>query len=234
MGRLVRLPSPGSGARRGGVPSVAAEGLPLRRRCRPGEWVEVWAGRVGALLVAGVGAYASYVHQREFALRGGAESVSASLWPLSVDGLLLLATVGLLRPSEGRRRFGRCVVWAAFLLGVGVPLAANIAAAPSLEWGPVLVAGWLPVALLLAVELLAHRTRAPCEGAVAPGGVGGGDGLSGGGDPLLGEALARDARHREVHQRSISAETLRRDLHIGARRARELVAAVRANDSRLS
>nr|WSY56969.1 DUF2637 domain-containing protein [Streptomyces sp. NBC_00886] len=39
-------------------------------------------------------AYASYVHQREFALQGGADTVSASLWPLSVDGLLLLATVG--------------------------------------------------------------------------------------------------------------------------------------------
>jgi hypothetical protein len=37
-----------------------------------------------------------------------------------------------------------------------VSLAANIAAAPSLGWQPVLVAGWPPVALLLAVELLAH------------------------------------------------------------------------------
>ncbi|MFL6140368.1 MAG: hypothetical protein ACJ72N_00670 [Labedaea sp.] len=37
-------------------------------------------------------------------------------------------------------------------------LAANIAAAPRLDWQPVLVAGWPPVALLLAVELLAHRS----------------------------------------------------------------------------
>ncbi|WP_405558327.1 hypothetical protein OIE52_19495 [Streptomyces canus] len=36
------------------------------------------------------------MHQREFALQGGADVVSATLWPLSVDGLLLLATVGLL------------------------------------------------------------------------------------------------------------------------------------------
>ncbi|WP_411089751.1 DUF2637 domain-containing protein [Streptomyces sp. 061-3] len=53
-----------------------------------------------------VAAYASYVHQRGFALQGGADEVSASLWPLSVDGLLLLATVGLLKPSGARTRVG--------------------------------------------------------------------------------------------------------------------------------
>ncbi|WP_405961935.1 DUF2637 domain-containing protein [Streptomyces sp. NBC_00104] len=51
-----------------------------------------------------VAAYASCVHQREFALQGGADAVSASVWPLSVDGLLLLATVGLLQPSGVSRR----------------------------------------------------------------------------------------------------------------------------------
>jgi hypothetical protein len=38
-------------------------------------------------------------------------------------------------------------VWSAFLLGIAVSLAANIAAASALEWKPVLVAGWHPVAL---------------------------------------------------------------------------------------
>lgn len=46
----------------------------------------------------------------------------------------------------------------AFLLGIGVSLAANVAAAPALAWQPVLVAGWPPVALLFSVELLAHRS----------------------------------------------------------------------------
>jgi hypothetical protein len=107
-------------------------------------------------VVAGVAAYASYVHQREFALQGGADRTSATLWPLWVDGLLLLATVGVLKqPAAGDRRT-RYVVRLAFLLGIGVSLAANMAAAPALEWKPVLVAGWPPVALLLAVELLAQ------------------------------------------------------------------------------
>ncbi|MGP4006911.1 DUF2637 domain-containing protein [Streptomyces sp. 4N124] len=64
--------------------------------------LDAWIRPLCALVVAGVAAYASYVHQREFALQGRADEVSASLWPLSVDGLLLLATVGLLKPSGGR------------------------------------------------------------------------------------------------------------------------------------
>jgi hypothetical protein len=105
--------------------------------------LDAWIRPLCALVVAGVAAYASYVHQREFALQGGADTVGASLWPLSVDGLLLLATVGLLKPSGAHTRRARGAVWSAFLLGIAVSLAANVAAAPALEWKPVLVAGWL-------------------------------------------------------------------------------------------
>lgn len=83
--------------------------------------------------------------------------MGAALWPLSVDGLLVLATVGLLKPGGSSTGRMRCMVRLAFGLGSTVSLAANIAAAPSFSWQPMLVAGWPPVALLLAVELLAHR-----------------------------------------------------------------------------
>jgi hypothetical protein len=106
--------------------------------------------------VAAVAAYASYEHQRAFALRGGTDPTGASLWPLSVDGLLVLATIGLLKPAGGSSRRARYTVRLAFILGIAVSLAANVAAAPRLAWQPVLVAGWPPVALLLSVELLAH------------------------------------------------------------------------------
>jgi len=119
--------------------------------------MDVWVRRGCTLIVAGVAAYSSYEHQREFALRGGADATSATLWPLSVDGLLVLATVGLLKAGPAAPRRVRVTVWLSFLLGIVVSLAANIAAAPTLEWQPVLVAGWPPVALLLAVELLGHR-----------------------------------------------------------------------------
>ncbi|MEO3756214.1 DUF2637 domain-containing protein [Streptomyces sp. B6B3] len=120
---------------------------------------DVWVRRVCTLVVAGVAAYASYEHQRDFALHGGADPTSAALWPLSVDGLLLLTTAALLKPRGAASRRTRVAVWLGFLLGIAVSLAANIAAAPSLSWQPIVVAGWPPVALLLSVELLAHRHR---------------------------------------------------------------------------
>lgn len=121
--------------------------------------LDVWVRRGCALVVAGVAAYASYEHQREYALVGGSDPTSAALWPLSVDGLLLLATVGVLKSGQQASRRGRVAVWLSFWLGIAMSLAANIAAAPTLSWQPVLVAGWPPVALLLAVELLAHGPR---------------------------------------------------------------------------
>jgi len=197
--------------------------------------LDAWIRPLCALVVAGVAAYASYIHQREFALQGGADTVSASLWPLSVDGLLLLATVGLLKPSGLHTRRARGAVWSAFSLGIAVSLAANIAAAPVLEWKPVLVAGWPPVALLLSVELLVHR---PVDRIVdAAEAMGEGRGAAqrrrrqAGEDSLLARARALDARHRERHQRPASAETLRKELHVGARRSRQLTALVREGRS---
>ena len=195
--------------------------------------LDAWIRPLCALVVAGVAAYASYVHQREFALQGGADEVSASLWPLSVDGLLLLATVGLLKPSGVRTRRARGAVWSAFLLGIAVSLAANIAAAPALAWQPVLVAGWPPVALLLSVELLVHRPADQLDDTVNQKEEGRrrakGERGQRGEDPLLVRARMLDARHRELHHRPASAETLRKELRVGARRSRQLTALVRGS-----
>nr|WTB08252.1 SpdA protein [Streptomyces antimycoticus] len=48
------------------------------------------------------------------------------------------------------------------------------------------------------------------------------------GDGLLERALAEDAWHWEMYQRPISAETLRKRLHVGAARSRTLVSMVRS------
>jgi hypothetical protein len=119
--------------------------------------LDLWARRVATMAVAGVAAYASYQHQRDFALAGGAHLTTARLWPFSVDGLLVLSTAGLLRDARRTSKRARTFLWAAFAAGIIVSLAANIATAPSMSWAPILVAGWPPVALLLAVELLGHR-----------------------------------------------------------------------------
>ncbi len=108
---------------------------------RPRERVsaEEWVRRACTLLVAGVAAYASYQHQREYALVGGSDPTGSALWPLSVDGLLVLATVGVLKADQLRRR-GQIAVWLSFWLGIAVSLAANIAAAPTLTGSRY----WLP------------------------------------------------------------------------------------------
>lgn len=119
--------------------------------------LDLWLRRIAGIAVAVVAAYASYQHQRDFALAGGADLTTASLWPFSVDGLLVLSTIGLLRDARHTRKRARIFLWAAFAAGIIVSLAANIATAPSMNWAPILVAGWPPVALLLAVELLGHH-----------------------------------------------------------------------------
>lgn len=125
--------------------------------------LDLWSRRLATLAVAGVAAYASYQHQRDFALTGGADLTTARLWPFSVDGLLVLSTAGLLRDVRRTSRRARIFLWAAFAAGIIVSLAANIATAPSMSWAPILVAGWPPVALLLAVELLGHRRQRDAE-----------------------------------------------------------------------
>lgn len=125
-----------------------------------------WARRAGALAVAAVAAYASYQHQRDFALAGGADVTTARLWPLSVDGLLVLSTAGLLCGVRDTSTRSRYTLRAAFAIGIIVSLAANIATAPSMTWAPILVAGWPPVALLLAVELVGHQRHRDGSGEV--------------------------------------------------------------------
>ncbi|MGW4129578.1 DUF2637 domain-containing protein [Amycolatopsis japonica] len=103
-------------------------------------------------LVALGAAYASYVHGRQFALRFGADTMTASIWPLIVDGLLTTATVELWKPSHDGS--SRRSTWAAFLFGISLSLCANIASAPVTSAFGVAVAACPPLALLLAVELL--------------------------------------------------------------------------------
>ncbi|AEK45996.1 hypothetical protein AMES_7213 [Amycolatopsis mediterranei S699] len=105
-------------------------------------------------LVALGAAYASYRHGREFALRFGADTVTATIWPLLVDGLLTIATVELWKTHRSGRRSPRWVAWLAFVFGICLSLVANICSAPALSVLQVTVAACPPLVLLLSVELL--------------------------------------------------------------------------------
>ncbi|MGP4051670.1 DUF2637 domain-containing protein [Streptomyces sp. 2A115] len=109
--------------------------------------------------------------------------------------------------------------------------------------GPLLLIGWAGVGpgLLQAISgIRAVATDAPSAPAGGPGPAGGrlrrvqaGEPAvrAGEGQDLLERARAEDARHWQTHRRPISAETLRKRLHIGAARSRALVAVLRAGSA---
>jgi len=107
-------------------------------------------------LVAVVAAAASYSHRHALALEAG-EGEMAYVLPLSVDGLVVAATMSLLGARRAGRRAG-LLPWVALILGLGAWLAANLAAADPTVVGR-LVAAWPPVALAVSFEMLLRQTR---------------------------------------------------------------------------
>ena len=89
-------------------------------------------------------------------VRFGADEITAAIWPLIVDGMLMTATVELWKTGHHARRRGggQWSAWLLFLFGVSLSLCANVAAAPELSVLAVAVAACPPLALLLSVELL--------------------------------------------------------------------------------
>jgi hypothetical protein len=112
---------------------------------------------MSAAVVAGIAAWSSYRHMVTVALNVGEQPQVAYVLPLSVDGMLVVASVAMVDD----RRSGRTVRWSArlaFAVGVLASLAANVSAAhPSI--GARIVAAWPALALLLTVELLSRAGK---------------------------------------------------------------------------
>jgi hypothetical protein len=85
------------------------------------------------------------------------EEWRADVLPLSVDGLLVAASLVIFVRRRAGRRAGR-LPWVGLLLGVSASVAANIAAAQPTVLGRV-VAAWPPVAFALSFELLVVLLR---------------------------------------------------------------------------
>jgi len=114
---------------------------------------------VGAVLVvAAVAAVVSFAHMWTVADRAG-EQWRAYLLPLSVDGLVVAASMVLLTRRRAGLPGGR-LAWCALLGGVGASLAANIAAAEPTTTARV-VAAWPALAFAVAFELLLQQRREP-------------------------------------------------------------------------
>ncbi|WP_238015020.1 DUF2637 domain-containing protein [Dactylosporangium sp. AC04546] len=116
------------------------------------------AAAAGAAVVAGIAAWASWRHMVEVATTFGEDPLVAKWVPVSVDGMLVVASA-LMAGDKTNGRRPRISARVAFVVGVAASLAANIAAAdPTI--GARIVAGWPPLALFLVVEML-NRTERP-------------------------------------------------------------------------
>ncbi len=120
------------------------------------------------LVVAGVAAVNSYEHMRDVALLGHQPNLLASTLPLSVDGLLVIASLAMAE-DKAQRRAARGWARFAFWFGAVVSIAANIASTAVHHGDPLSigVAAWPPVALLIAVEIMA-RPGKPIQQHTAP------------------------------------------------------------------
>ena len=129
--------------------------------------------------VAGVAAVNSYEHMRDVALLGHQPNLLASTLPLSVDGLLVIASLAM---AEDKAQDRHPRLWArlAFWFGAVVSLAANIASTAVHHGDPLSigVAAWPPLALLIVTEIMARPGKSittpngaeiiPAEAPVSP------------------------------------------------------------------
>src|SRR5262245_27682788 len=116
-------------------PDMRRKTWPLRRA----------ASLSGALVVAAIAALASYSHMRNVALRYGQSELIAALLPISIDGMMVVATIAL---GDGRR--SRWSAWLAFWTGVVASVVTNVLAAESSMIARC-ISAWPAVASLLVV-----------------------------------------------------------------------------------
>jgi len=120
---------------------------------------------ISFLIVAGVAAYVSFGHIYEVAILAHQPRPLATAIPLSVDGLMLIATLALAE-DKAANRMPRGWARAAFWLGAAVSVAANLAST-LVHYGPqpldLAVAGWAPIALLVAIEVVAKPGKPKAE-----------------------------------------------------------------------
>jgi hypothetical protein len=107
----------------------------------------------GAGIVAAIAALASYTHMRGLALRYGQNELIADLLPISVDGMMVVASVAL---GDGRRH--RWSAWLAFWTGIAASVIANVLAAQPTAIARC-ISAWPAVAFVLVIEVITRGGR---------------------------------------------------------------------------
>lgn len=110
------------------------------------------------LLVAAIAAIVSYLHVASLALRYGQPRLAAYLLPISIDGLVAVASLVMLRAA----RTNVSAPWLArtgLVLAVLATLACNVAYGLPHGWPGALLSGWPAVAFVVAAEMAISMTR---------------------------------------------------------------------------
>jgi hypothetical protein len=112
---------------------------------------------LGFGIVGGVAAWVSYWHQVDVATLAHQPATLAYALPLSVDGMLIVATLAMAEDKANNRRARG---WArfAFWLGATVSVAANVTST-AVHYGDlisIVVSCWAPVAFLVTVEIVSR------------------------------------------------------------------------------
>jgi hypothetical protein len=117
--------------------------------------------------LAGISGAISYSHMKHLAHLHGETGWRAHMFPLSVDGIEIVASLVLLADKRAGRRSG-WLPWTALAAGTAASLAANVAVGGS-DWIGRAVSGWPALAMLVAVKLLSGLLDHPVS---VPGGTG--------------------------------------------------------------
>ena len=120
--------------------------------------------------VAAFAAVVSYSHIYGLGRAHGQDGTAARLLPLSVDGLILAASLVLLheaRNGRGAPALARLMLW----LGIGATIGANIAYGAGYGLLGALISAWPAVAFIGSVEIAtqqARRARVPQAATAVP------------------------------------------------------------------
>lgn len=124
------------------------------------------AAGVTVVALAGIAGAISYSHMTELADAHGEVGWRAHMFPLSVDGIEIVASLVLLADKRAARSSG-WLPWAALIAGTGASFAANVAVGGA-DWIGRAVSGWPAFALLIAVKLLFGLLDHPAEQPAPP------------------------------------------------------------------
>lgn len=119
-------------------------------------WIR-WTTTGCVALLALIAGTVSYLHMHMLVASHGQPGWVAALTPLSVDGMIVAASMTLLADSRSGDR-GGLLPWSLLAAGSLASMAANVAAAQPTAVGRV-IAAWPSFALIGAYELLMRRVR---------------------------------------------------------------------------